>query len=174
MTHSTFILSRSSRWSSLFLWLLWRVRVRSLPSLSHPLCRDTSMLALMFSSRKIVTVYTNFCDICWLDPGFSFVIEAAENVLLAKSTIPDRFLFSPSIACWNLITASNPLDCASIPASYNDALGVLLLTFAKHDKSSALSRVFASAETVCQSRISPRQSRTRSTGDPPCFTACDL
>ena len=74
-----------------------------------PRTYDTSMLALLFSSRKFVAVSTNFCDICWLDPDFSFVIEATEDVLSANSMIFDRFLFSSGIASWNSIVVSSPL-----------------------------------------------------------------
>jgi len=54
----------------------------SLPALSMcPGTDDTSMLALLVSSS------TNFCDICWLDPGFSFAIEATKDVLSTNRMI---------------------------------------------------------------------------------------
>jgi len=90
VTHSTFILSRICRWR--FAIVVVSVAGSSLvasfaisSALSFPamsMCHgthDTSMLALLFSLRKCVAVSTNFCDTCWLDPGFSLVIEATED-----------------------------------------------------------------------------------------------
>ena len=97
-THSTFVLSRSCRWrfaivaisvagsSSVASFAI--SSALSFPTMSMcPGTHDTSMPALLFSLRKCVAVSTNFCDSCWLDPSFSFVIEAIEDVLSANSMI---------------------------------------------------------------------------------------
>ena len=48
----------------------------SFPAISIcPGTHDTSMLAPVFSSRNVVAVSTNFCDICWLDPGLSLLLR---------------------------------------------------------------------------------------------------
>ena len=117
VTHSTFTLSPSCQWgfgievvpvadSS----LVDPIAISSAPSFpSMSMCpgtHDTSGSTLMFSSRRVVAISTNLCDICWLDPGLSFVIGATEDMLSANSTIPDRFLFFSGIACWNSIAGS--------------------------------------------------------------------
>src|SRR5258706_4157996 len=55
-----------------------------------PGTHNTSMLALLFSSRKVVAV--SAIDICWLGPGSSFVIASFEDVSSASNTIFDYFL----------------------------------------------------------------------------------
>ena len=50
--------------------------------LISPGTHDTSILALMFSSMKVITVSTDFCDVCRLSPGLSFVIALNEDVLV--------------------------------------------------------------------------------------------
>jgi len=44
-----------------------------------PGTHDSSMLSPLFPSRNCLAVSN---DICWLDPGCSFVIEATEDVLM--------------------------------------------------------------------------------------------
>ena len=94
----------------------------SFPSI--PMCpgtHDTSLLALWFSSRNDITASTNFCDICWLGPGFSSATASTEDVLSADSTIVDRLLSNSGVSCWKSIAAPSPLSSASIPASYTSA-----------------------------------------------------
>lgn len=83
-----------------------------------PICpgiHDTLIVACLLLSRKVVAVSTNFCDVCWLDPGVSFVISVTGAVLYANITILDRLLFASGISCWNSIAVSN---------SCQDRLGV--------------------------------------------------
>ena len=62
---------------------------------------DTSIVARLFLSRKLIAVSTNFCETCWLDPGDSFIIAETEAVLSANSTILLHFSFAPGVSCWN-------------------------------------------------------------------------
>ena len=59
-----------------------------------PGTHDTSVLALLFSSRKVIAASTNFY-IIWLDPGFSFIIEVIEDVLSVNSMILDCCSLEP-------------------------------------------------------------------------------
>jgi len=122
VTHSTFMPLHSCWWSGGFCGgLKFISSIPSFPAMSiYPGTHNTSMLALLFLSRKSVVVSTNFWDICWLDPGFSFIIEATRGVLSANSIILDCFLFSSGIASWNSIAVSS-LNSTSILASHTSA-----------------------------------------------------
>ena len=78
---------------------------------STPMCpgtHDTSIIARLFSSRKVLAASTGFCDICWLDPGISFVIALTNAVLSVNCTILDHLLFASGTSCWNSIAVSKP------------------------------------------------------------------
>ena len=94
----------------------------SFPSISMcPGTHDTSIIAHLFLSRKVIVVSTNFCDVCWLKPGASFVIAVIDMVLSTNNMILVHFLFIHSVSCWGLIADSSPLSSASISASYTSA-----------------------------------------------------
>src|SRR5258706_11998677 len=86
-----------------------------------PGTHDTSIIALLFLSRKLIAVSTSFCEVCWLNPGVSFVIAVTDAMLSANSTILVRLLFTPGISCWTLIAVSSPLSSTNISASYTSA-----------------------------------------------------
>ena len=132
LIHSVFILSHSCWWSVAMV-VVSTAGSRSVASfaissaLSFPsmfMCpgtHDTSIIAYLFSSRKVMAVSTNFCDICRLDPGVSFVIAVTDGVLSANRMILVCLLFVCGISCWNSIAVSNPLNSANISASYTSA-----------------------------------------------------
>ena len=74
------------------------------------------MCASLFLLRKGVAASTNFCDVYWLDPGFSLVIAVTKGVLSTNSIILACILFSSGITCWSTIAVSSPLKSASISA----------------------------------------------------------
>jgi len=114
----------------LLMWrFLWQVQVR-LPLLSHLLCvpmcpgtHATSMLALLFLSRKCGAVSTNldFCDIRWLDLGFLFVIEATEDMLSACCLRTGLFLPALYSRPASGVAVPSPLNSVGISAPYPSA-----------------------------------------------------
>jgi hypothetical protein len=98
LTHSAFSLSRICRCSfamvvvfaagSISVAPFARSSALSFPSIRMcPGTHEISIVTPLFSSRNVIAVSVNCCGICWLGPGFSFVIASIDDVLSAKSTI---------------------------------------------------------------------------------------
>jgi hypothetical protein len=91
---------------------------------SMPMCpgtHETSIVAPLFLSINSMAVLVNFCEMCWLGPGFAFIITLTDDVLSANRMIVGHSLLVSGVLCWKSIAASSPLSNASISVSYTSA-----------------------------------------------------